>query len=62
MGRRAITWGLGLCLVLLLLELVFLAATRNWVALIATLATIGVVTVVMYLMFRPRTRDRRRLH
>jgi hypothetical protein len=62
MGRRTITWGLRLCLVLLLLELVFLAATGNWVALIVTLATIGVVTVVVYLVFRPRARDHRRLH
>ena len=43
-GNRVILWGVGVCLVLLLIELSVLAATGNWLAVSATVVALaGVV-------------------
>ena len=61
MGNRVILWGLCLCLVLLLMVLSGLAAAGNWVAVSATLASLGGVGVATFVVLRPRRGPRQRL-
>ena len=61
MGNRVILGGLLACLVLLLLEIGLLVVSGNWAALALTLTVVGGVLAVMYVMARPRDRQRRRL-
>ena len=61
MGNRVILWGVGVCLILLLIELSVLAATGNWLAVSATGVALAGVVVATLVMIRPRGRPRRRL-
>ena len=54
MGNRVILWGVGVCLVLLLIELSVLAATGNWLAVSATGVALARVVVATLVMIRPR--------
>src|SRR6476620_10332003 len=54
MGNRVILWGVGVCLVLLLIELSVLAATGNWLAVSATVVALAGVVVATLVMIRRR--------
>ncbi len=61
MGNQVILGGLLACLVLLALEIGLLVVSGNWVALALTLTVLGGVVATMYVMVRPRGRQRRGL-
>jgi len=56
MGNRVILGGLWFSLALLAIEVSLLAATRNWLAVGVTLASVGSVVAATYLKGRPKGR------